>query len=226
MGTKLLLVVQDLNARTEYQRALESLEVQFDTVENLTELHGALLEAPYNGLLLDVSVMARASRSDKALVGDLLDLFPVVRLSWDAHANEIRSLFFGQTGGDPVELEDFVQQHCQAFNARCIRRHVRRAVHLNILVAQSDDLSEVAAQRTNSLDISVSGCFLYSTADWQDSRTAWLQISELADSTPIAADIRWHTPWGTAKRLPGIGLEFRQLTSGQLEEIDSILFPK
>lgn len=223
---KLLLVAQEGPAREEYSQSLAGFDVEVDAVSTLSELHGALLEAAYSGLLLDVAVMSRATRSDKALVGDLLDLFPMLRLSWDSQSGKIHSLFFGQTGGDPIELATFIDEHCRSFQARCIRRNVRRAVHLNVHLSRGEDFAPTTLERTNTLDISVGGCFLYSNTDWRDTKTAWLRINELRDDSTIPARLRWFTPWGTPRRLPGIGLEFLRLTESQMTEIGQLLFPR
>jgi len=226
METKLLLVVQDPNTRTEYEGILSEFDVSYEVVGTLAGLHGALLEEPYNGLLLDVGVMARASREDRALVSDLLDLFPVLRLSWDVESSRVHSLFFGQTGGDPVQLGEFIREHCTGFQARSIRRHVRRAVHLNIKISRDETFAPETVEQTNTLDISVGGCFLYSNQDWTGEKRAWFTIEELPGELPIAAAVRWFTPWGTPRRMPGIGLEFDQLTESQLKGIDQLILPR
>ncbi|MFH1845448.1 MAG: PilZ domain-containing protein [bacterium] len=226
METKLLLVVQDPTAHKEYVSILSDFDVKFEVVGTLAGLHGALLEEPYNGLLLDVGVMAKASREDRALVTDLLDLFPVLRLSWDADTSRVHSLFFGQTSGDPVQLDEFIREHCTGFQARSIRRHVRRAVHLNIKISRDETFSPETIEQTNTLDISVGGCFLYSNQNWTGQKRAWITIEELPGELAIAAAVRWFTPWGTPRRMPGIGLEFDQLSESQLSGIDQLILPR
>jgi hypothetical protein len=224
---RLLLVVQDPEARRAYQAALHEIDVPdvgLDTVSSLSALHSALLERPYAGLLLDVGILARSSREEKALVGDILELFPVVRLDHDPQTHQVRSLYFGQQGGDPVPLATFIHEHCRGFRARRIRRHMRRSLHLNVLLHAGEGTAE-EPERTNTLDVSTGGCFLYSIADWSGHSRVRLVIQELPDER-LQAVVRWQVPWGIPHRLPGLGVEFSDLSPRHEQDLASLLFPR
>jgi len=225
MDVRVLLICHDQAALAEYQKALTEMDIAFDSVFTLAALESRLIEKQYNGLLLDLETMSRAAPSEKDIAKDLLDLFPVIRLRWDAEKHKIRTIFYGEFGDGTLELADFLEQHCKPFKKRSIRRCVRRPIHFNVLACSDREFAPATVRWTNTIDVSEDGCFLYAGEDWAGCEEVWLKVQELGEEPAILGHVRWATPWGTALQLPGVGLEFDEITSSQREEIKKLIFP-
>ena len=91
------------------------------------------------------------------------------------------------------------------------------------------------AERTVALSLSDSVCFVFTTAEWLPGDTAWLAIPSLG--TPaLQAVCRRVAPWrgdalgpqtwldhDRASPMPGIGLNFQDITPAQREALDALL---
>lgn len=226
METRLLLIVRDDAARDAYLPALVKHGVAVDTLGSLADMQKALVDTAYSGILLDVGVMVNADASEKSLVSDILELFPVLRLRWDRQREEIQTLFFGQTSDDHIDLAGFITRHCVPFTPRSLRANLRREVHLNVLLSSDPNLADDRTWRTNTLNLSAGGCFVLSAEDWSGQSEAWLSVRELEDRTPIRARVAWFRPWGTRLQVGGVGLEFTEGTPAQRDELSRLLLKK
>ena len=54
MPARLLLLVNSPDIKVHYERALNDINVEYDTVQTLTDLFDALSKHSYNGILMDV----------------------------------------------------------------------------------------------------------------------------------------------------------------------------
>lgn len=214
MKTRVILTCSDEGTRRAYIEKLARSEVQVDAVSSLSELHRRLLETKYNGILIDVRTKMRAAGREKELIHSLLDVFPVVQLNLDKTTGEVRSLFFGQSKGGE-SIDDFLKNQCSSFEARSIRSDSRKDLNLNILLSETGNHCEADAVRSITLNISKGGCFLYSTREWELQSPVSFIIKELPDPGFIDAEVRWQIPWGSAMRIPGIGIKFIHIGEAQ-----------
>ena len=225
MGVRLLLITQEGDALEAYRQALTDLGVDFDSIYSLLAIQSSLLEKPYNGLLVDVDTMACADRIEKETAKELLDLFPVIRLNFDPGKKIIRTLYYGEVGEGSTSLKEFLEKHCQDFPRRSIRRSIRRALHFNVLLSRRPDFPPELTWRTNTIDVSEDGCFVYTIEEWEPNTDVWLKSDELDDPAPIQANIRWQAAWGSPMQMPGIGLEFSQISETQRTALRRYIFP-
>jgi hypothetical protein len=218
MTTKVILVCEEAGAKQAYLGAMKPLGVQVDAVSSFRELHKALIERPYHGVMVDLRTKIQAPSNDKGLIHDILERFPVVQLKWEGTKGQIQTLYFGQSKGSG-SLEDFIVKECGCVAARTIRSCARRSINFNVIVSKSADFSSNGAERSITIDVSKGGCFIYSCGQWQGTSNVWFIIKELKDDTPILGAVRWRLSWGEAMRIPGIGVKFEDMTKKQLEEM-------
>ena len=218
MNTRVILVSEDGHAKQVYINALERLDVHVDIVPSFAELYGALLRTPYHGIMIDLPTKIRAPKSEQELVHEVLELFPVIQLNWEGRADEVRTLYFGQSTGEGT-IEEFISEECRSFDPRTIRASERRYINFNVMLSTNGEFDEEKTERTVTVDVSRGGCFLYTIDEWESGVDAWLKLRELSDGAPILAETRWGVPWGEAMKIPGIGVEFKRISQAQLAEL-------
>ncbi len=214
MNIRLLLISQDGPSRRAYLEALNKSGVQVDVVSSFGEIYKLLAENQYNGVMVDIKTKIRSSERDKDTAIKILEQVPFVHLKFEENTGTIQSFYYGQTGSQT--LEEFVDRECRSFNARKIRINARKDVYFNIVLSSSSDVSEKADEHTITINVSIGGCFIYSTGNWEISDKVMIVIKELEDIRPIACEVRWKRTWGEAMRVPGIGVKFENISEGQL----------
>jgi hypothetical protein len=219
MNTKVILVCEEAGAKQAYLGAIKPLGVQVHAVSSFRELHNALIDSPYHGVMVDLGTKIHAPRDDKGLIHDILDMFPMVQLKWEGTTGTIQTLYFGQSKGSG-SLEDFIIEECGSVEARKIRSSARRSINFNIILSKGADFSTNGTERSVTIDVSKGGCFIYSSGHWNTTSNVWMIIRELEDDTPILGEVKWRSAWGEAMRIPGIGVKFQDRTKKQLEEMD------
>ena len=221
--TRLLLIAEPGLARAAYLEVLRDLGVQADCIGSPGEMAGALMDAPYSGLVIDVPTMIRCECGDKNRITRVMELFPVLRVMYNPKYGGIRGLAQGGTLRDNRDLGEFVEFECVPFSPRSIRVAQRREMVFNVVLLNRLGLPEAKGERTVTLNVSEHGCFIYSISDWRLDSSAWLVIKEFEDRTPIELKVRWQRPWGTASLLPGIGATFESMTTFQYVQLHSFL---
>jgi Tfp pilus assembly protein PilZ len=219
MNIRVILVCGEGVERQAYLSAIEALGVQIDTVSSLEELHKAVLRTPYHGVMIDLKTKIRAAKVEKILIHDILEkVFPVIQLKLENKTSRIQTLYFGQAKGDGT-LEDFILKECRSVEPRSIRLSLRKNINFNIILSKNDNYSKDNIEKSVTIDVSEGGCFIYSSDKWEINSKAWFIIKELDDNTPILSEVRWKMSWGNAMKIPGIGVKFKDIREGQLEEI-------
>lgn len=221
--TKLLLIAEEGLSRSAYLEVLRGLDVEVDCVASPDQISGALVDAPYNGLLIDVPTMIRCECSDKNRITRIMNRFPVLRLMYNPAYGGIRGLSQGGTMRDNRDLVDFVAQECIPFPPRSIRVVRRHELVFNVVLMREEAADPEAGERTVTVNISEHGCFVVSVADWQLQAPAWMVVNEFDDRTPIEVRVRWQRPWGTPCRFPGFGATFESMTTHQYVQLHSYL---
>ena len=223
MSLRLLLVAKEGPAREAYLEAFETEEVTVDTISSLADLYDVLKQSAYNGIMVDVPTIVKATNEEKVVVNELLEMFPVVRLNWDARHNKVRPLFYGRPTADTYTVRDFIDNECNRFEARIARVTPRHPIHLNVLLFKEGRGVNRSPERSITQDISESGCFAIAFEDWRDVSSAWIIFQDFKDRTPIQAEVKWQIHWGDQKRIPGLGLAFVRMSDAQREEIRQCL---
>ncbi|WP_161807385.1 PilZ domain-containing protein [Geoalkalibacter ferrihydriticus] len=218
---RLVLVARDPELQNVYLENICSLDVCCDTASNLEELAEALLRAPCSGLLLDVPTMLRGSQNEKAMVHDLLEAFPVLRLRFDPGSGRIGALMYGS--GSRTTIRDFVEDHCRAFTPRRLRLSTRTELHCPVLLSPDEGFSPERTEKSVTVNLSRDGSFIYSASSWSRKDIAWIRFPFLKDFSPIAVEIRWNRSWGDTFGIPGVGVRFLEISASQQEEIQQLL---
>jgi len=223
MDVRLLLVVENGEARIAYAKALMELQVTLECVPSVNELHRVLPRTSFNGILLDSAVMNSASCSEKAFIHDLLQIFPSVRLRFDPETKKIGVLYFGQLYDEAATLQQFIESQCRGFMPRVIRDCERVDLNFNVLLSRNPDFTDAQVLKTNTMNVSTEGCFIYTPDRWKAGDVAWLKFMELVDPAPIGIEVRWIKEWGKTLGIPGIGVRFREIAPEQHVQIKDMV---
>lgn len=218
---KLLLLSKNAEAVSACLNSFEPMDVCCVCTDSIAELQRRLINAPFHGIILDVVATARASQKERILIQEISETYPVLRLRWDSSRKQIGGLVFGEILDKKDPLRDFVNRFCLDGCGRIFRENKRYNIHLNVLLGKDQACSEQHVEKTVTLDLSQSGCFIVTSHDWDDVTTAWIRFRELSDQTPIRVEIRNYLPWGEQSQMPGIGVKFTDLQPCQAQEIRS-----
>jgi hypothetical protein len=218
MSVKLILVCREGEARQAYLNEAKAIGMQIDVVSAYGELFNAMIETPYQGVMVDLITSMKASKEEKGIAQEIIEVFPIIQLKWDDESKVIRTISLSKSQNSD-SLADFVSTECEAFSPLAIRLNVRKSIHFNTVICREEKMTEKNIEKTVTINASKGGCFLFSVQDWSRSLQAWIIINELQDKTPISGDIRWKMEWGKTMMIPGIGINFKQIKTNQLEEL-------
>jgi hypothetical protein len=218
MSVKLILVCREGEARQAYLNEAKAIGMQIDVVSAYGELFNAMIETPYQGVMVDLITSMKASKEEKGIAQEIIEVFPIIQLKWDDESKVIRTISLSKSQNSD-SLADFVSTECEAFSPRAIRLNVRKSIHFNTIICREEKMTEKNIEKTVTINASKGGCFLFSVQDWSRSLQVWLIINELQDKTAISGDIRWKMEWGKTMMIPGIGINFKQIKANQLEEL-------
>ena len=223
--TRVLIVVNNDEAAVAYGLALSEIGVTYDIASSFGEMSDLVVRNAYNGLILDILTLIRCSKEDKVLAYDCINLFPVLRVKWEAKYKKIKLSPLEQTSCPDAEsaFRFFVDNRCRSFPARSLRGHKRRQLNLNVLVSPDGSFAPESTLRTFTLNISDGGAFIHSMQSFEPGKTLWLRFLEFADQAPISATVRWSVGWGESRCIPGVGVMFESVTEHQQQEIQRTL---
>lgn len=216
---KLLLYVHNPDIGKKYLETLSLVNVECVVVHSFETFYSQPSDHFYSGFLLDIISGIRASQFDRETISDLLDVYPSLRLRWDAESKDIRTLMTGAGVGQKISIDKFVTTYCKTFRPRALRMQYRKEICCNVLYSTHSEMLEVATQRTVTFDISVGGCFLFSTHCVARGSQFFLHFLELVDKTPIKVEVQWCQEWGKSMNVPGFGVRFLEIQPGQREAI-------
>jgi hypothetical protein len=165
-------------------------------LEALVELPVALLRTPVCGILLDLPTLVLASHEDKQGAQEPCEFYPFAKFK--LVDGEIRVL--------SRTIDGFISE-CQQFKPRTIRQYARRERVLGVLLSANDKFEN--AEKAVTLNISISGCFVYSVREWNLGDHVWLRFP--GNLVVLGGTVcTWH-PWGNNRILPGIGIKLDEL---------------
>lgn len=225
--TRILIVVGDTEAGNAYLNAVAEIGAHCDIARNFDEMAAMATENRYNGFLIDILTLVRSSKEEKTIAYECINLFPVLRVKWEARHKRIKLSPLEETFSPDTAsvLRFFIENRCKAFPARSLRRHARKVVNLNLLFCTGPDFSEKDAHRSFTINVGIHGIFMHTMHPFQEGDTIWLRFLEFPATSPIKAVVRWSRRWGVMRCIPGVGLEFEALTEEQEREVKRILNP-
>jgi Tfp pilus assembly protein PilZ len=220
MSIKLILVCREGEARQAYLKEAKAsgLEVDIDVVSTYGELSKAMTGTPYQGIMVDLVTSMKASKEERGVAQDILEVFPIVQLRWESEGNAIRTFSTGNKSSSSSLIE-FITNECESFAARAVRLYGRKAINFNVKMSKNEVLYEKFLEYTVTINASKGGFFLFSARQWKPGENVWLIVNELEDKTPIVGNVRWNVIWGKRMTMPGIGITFKQINPGQSEEL-------
>ncbi len=216
MTPKIIVIVQEGDARQAYLAELESIDVEVSLISSFIEIQTLLSEDSYNGVVVDLKTKMKATADEKELALDLLEQFPFAQLNLEIKTGTIKLLCYDQMMNVRT-LKDFVDIVCTSFIPRAIRLHARKENNFNILLSRTSDFPENETEHTVTIDISKGGCFIYSIGNWEINTNVQIVINEINDRSPILCEVRRVVKWGEAMKIPGIGVQFIDISEDQLE---------
>lgn len=218
---KVILYCKETSTREIYINELEHLAANYKVADTFSELKEMVKQNRYNGILVDVGTIMRAPKKDRLNFQRLKDLFPVVQLNWNKLEKSIGTLFYGKSS-DSDDLESFISRECIPFKPRSIRKEDRRRICLNTIISRETSFKK-DVERTVTIDLSKTGCFIYSASNWIIAEKVWFMFKEVGLKTPIKGRIRRIIPWGKSMSLPGIGISFENIDEAQIEQIINMI---
>ena len=221
MDIRLILVSIEGKAKEAYINALKPFDAKIDIASSFKELRQFLTKNKTNGVLVDLKSKIIGQKEDKGLIYEILDQFPLLQLNYNQNTGMILSFHYGPSE-DNISLDTFVNERCKSFKARRLRESLRKQLYFNVTLSKSPDFSKNDTEKTITLNISRSGCFIYSANDWKVNDHVMFIFKELSDSKPISGKIKWKKKWGNSMRIPGIGVKFEDISEEQLSELCEI----
>lgn len=214
MADKIMLVVKDQARKESYLKLLGGFPVCWSIVGSLKDAINLASESPHSGILIDLPLMVRAPQAIKVGIDDLLDGLPSGTLNIHAANGELRLLTRGDRSLQCASIEEFIVV-CAEFSPKLIFSRHRVRLHYNALFATTPDLCD--PERTVCMDISTGGCFLIclrppDNGDIAVQSTIWVKLIGLNNDNPIEALVRWVREWGTSHNIPGMGVEFQNVS--------------
>lgn len=218
MDIRVLLFVQEGSAKQKYIDALSACGVQVFVTSSFLGLSEDICSHTYHGLFLDLPTKMKAIKENKAYVYHLIEKFPVSHLQLDEATGNIRCFHFNRKYGS--SLLDFINSQCLTFIPQKIRVDSRVEIHLPVLVYKHQD--DKRPERSITYNISHGGCFIFSSRRWKEGHYIWIRMKDMEDVTLIHGQIRTVVKWGEPRQVPGIGVQFKDLSPLQTAELTTL----
>lgn len=218
MSIKVILVCKEGASRQAYLNEANKIGVEVDAVSTFGELFQAMITNPYQGVLIDLVTSMKASKEEKGVAQEILDVFPLIQLKLDNETGDIRTISYSSSSVDG-SLSDFLNNDCRIFTPRAIRLSARKSINFNVVMSKDESMNEKTLERSVTVNASHGGCFLFSSQNWVGTANVWFIINELLDKSPIKGEIRFVVSWGKNMAMPGLGISFQQIKPAQLEEL-------
>ena len=199
-----------------YQKLAAECGFTFDMIHELMQVFtSACVDKLYSGMLIDAGTLVEARSGEKAILAHMFEIYPTLLLH--GGKEELIPLPRHRSCSD---VQSFLEA-CDGFTPRPVRAKDRAELNLHVLLSHAADFESV--ERTVTLNVSENGCFVISGQEWQPEDKLWLRFPELEADDPICARIRWRTPWGKADGIPGVGLQFEQISKVQRDGLKYLI---
>ncbi len=214
---RIALVSRQENTCAFYHNLLSGREnIILETYVSVNDLRKGCLNKHYAGLIVDMWTHIGSPSADKEFIYSLDKVFPILYIG-----DQDQKPSAPDPAGDwrmtcqhEIKiLEDFIQNQCRSMKPRGIRADARKDLFLNTHVQFH---GQEKSFKTNTWNISPSGCFIISPQEQPHGAFVWLTITDWEDKAMIAGEIKWSRPWGEDFRyLPGVGVAFSEISPAQ-----------
>ncbi len=218
---KVILVARNETRVNAYSEALAELGTTCHPVLDIRQVPELASTSPFNGILLDMPVITKASVYEKGIIEDVIQTLPSAYLNIMPATDIIKLLSATAVHGNASTLTGFIEI-CRSFTARHVRPNDRVSLHLNALILNHNlpDLPE----KSVSLNVSRNGCFLFSANPGnQRGHTITAEFIGLKDTSEIVAVIKWVRHWGEVHQMPGIGVSFERISNPQIQQLADLI---
>jgi hypothetical protein len=222
---RIALISRQENTCEFYRNLMSGREnILFETYSGIDELKKGCLDKNYAGLIIDMWTHIGSVQADKEFVYALDRIFPILYIG----DQDQKPSPLDPAGGwlmarqhEVKILDDFILIQCRAMKPRGIRSMARRDLYFNANIQFNDQEKSI---KTNTWNISPSGCFVISSQEQQVGDPVWLTITDWKDKTAIAGEIKWSRHWGDDFHLlPGMGIAFKALSAAQNQALAAYL---
>ena len=198
--------------------------IVFETYSTVDDLRRSSHDKHYAGLMIDMWTHIGSTGADKEFVYALDKVFPILYIGGQDQKPPDRDPAgdWRMTCQREIKiLDDFIAIQCHSMRPRGIRADQRKGLYFNAHVQFG---ARERSVKTNTWNISPSGCFVISPQEQPCGDPVWLTITDWDDQTAISGEIKWSRPWGGDFRtLPGVGIAFKEITPAQNQALAAFL---
>ncbi len=218
MGTRLIILSQPGPAEGLYKAAVIACGADADVVSSCQEMFDSMARTPYSGALLDFMTKMKSSSSEKKVLSEISETFPMMIVKPAPEPGRIQTFSFSDIK-NITTIENFIEKECRNYKPRIIRASEKKNLVFNVIVSDNPKFSGGLLERTVTVTVSASGCFVFSVNERTPDSVVWIVFREMEDKTPIKAVVRDVLPWGQKRRFPGYSLEFQSIKESQIRDI-------
>lgn len=208
-----------------YQKHLKKVSkkynIQMYNVPSFKHIFNEVFHIPFKGIILDYNTKVKSSETEKDLMNDVLAHFPALLFNLNRQDGSVWTFPVGRILGNPQCLEEFITEECNPFPHQKIRFTSRKDGHYCVAISTTPDMEFI--EKSVTYNISIGGCFLFSSTSYEPNQKLWLRFDFLKDSTPIECRVRWKNAWGEVDLVPGLGLQFTKIKENQERELSILL---
>lgn len=190
---------EDLNHHGETPIFIKDMETLFERLKDV----------PMAGLVLELTKVMNASRTERNRLFQYADAFPVLRTKLNPRHGFIAYL-------DP---RDCFFSNLDAAAGKRSRSHDRIQVKLDCAFSREEDFTLAEPLEGIIRDISPGGCFVNTHKVFEGERFVNLRIPQLTNPRPIYCSVRWVRQDVDDPALQGMGLMFVDMTEEQAENV-------
>jgi len=199
--------------------AFGAFHVKLAFASTMRNLRDILFERLCSGILLGITSLVGIDQASKSFGQSLEHVYPVARIRWNRFDGSFSLIGF--RNGRVETLADFIAI-CSSVSPRRLRSWDRLPKTLNVMISSAPDLAN--ATRAFTTNISLRGCFLHNSQEWNIGDAVFLQIQELSSQRIINGNVVRYVPWGTPFRVQGIGIQFVNMDDEQMEALQQLLY--
>jgi Tfp pilus assembly protein PilZ len=224
----IVLIVDDVEIQRLYDIPLSNYQnVSIERFISAREFRDSISQKKnYTGFIIDLRTLIKTKPDDKSFLYELMASFPVMHISHSLDKKTIKGNIGNNSYNDRKLFDYFFNDLCPRFSPRGMRISKRKNLFLSVYLALSPAACGDEFIKANTGDISEGGCFIITTQTIPKDNSFDIYVipKELKDQRATACTVKWVLPWGEATRhLPGIGVEFKDLSASQREEIRTLI---
>lgn len=218
MDRKIIILAPPGATRDLYTSTVLKCGVGADVVSSCQEMFENMAKNAYCGALLDFFAKMKSSSSEKKVLEEISESFPMLIVKNSPDHGGIQAFGFSDVKkGDT--LEGFIEKECLTAKPRIIKASERKNLIFNVIISDNPRFSGGFMEKTVTVNVSSGGCFVFSVNERPLDSNIWIIFREIEDKTPIKAVVKEIIPWGLKRRYPGLRLEFESIKENQIKEI-------